>query len=564
MKGSRYSLCGRRIAQLLPFIENEMKIGVDLSREVLQHTRSTLPKCTLSSVDVGLLRDEIGEVSLLEVDRIRHGTGHCQRDVYLVRNGTPPRVPDAVVWPSGEAQVKSLVEIAAARSWCLIPFGGGTNVSQALGCPPLHVEPRPIISVDLQRMNRVLWIDDENGLARVEAGIVGRNLAEELATRGYTMGHEPDSIEFSTLGGWIATKASGMKRGRYGNIEDIVKSVTVCCANGISQHGDPDTATWGRESTGSNVQHLVFGSEGGLGIITSAVIRVWPLPEVVEHEGIVFADFDAGFAFVRDIARRLAGRAPASVRLLDNAHFRLGQALAPTPESSLRGCVRSASRMALQTAYGLDWTAAVCATIAYEGGRDSVGEQRKAISAIAAAHGGVRLGSEAGKAGYELTYMIAYLRDFALTYQFLGESFETFAPWSKARAIVLATEGRLRREHAARRLPGRPFVGCRVTQLYHEGACLYFYLCISIENVPDPSGVFADLEDAARQEILKHGGSLSHHHGVGKARSRYMGGIDSPSLQSNLRAVKKAMDPDNIFGARNGLLACQGDSEGPN
>jgi alkyldihydroxyacetonephosphate synthase len=557
MKGSRYSLCGRRIAQLLPFIENEMKAGVNLSREVLQHTRSTLPKCALSQIDVGLLRTEIGEVSVSDVDRIRHGTGHCQKDVYLVRNGTPPRVPDAVVWPSGEAQVRKLVEMAATKSWCLIPFGGGTNVSQSLVCPPHCVEPRPIISVDLQLMNRILWIDEENGLARVEAGILGRTLAMELSIRGYTMGHEPDSIEFSTLGGWIATKSSGMKRSRYGNIEDIVKSVTVCCANGVSQHGDPDACTWGRESTGSNVHDLLFGSEGSLGIITSAVIRVWPLPDITEHEGIVFADFDAGFAFVRDVSRRLEGRMPASVRLLDNAHFRLGQALVPTPEFSLQGYIRSASRVALQMAYGLDWTRAVCATITYEGDRISVAEQRQAISAIAGAHGGIRLGSEAGRAGYELTYMIAYLRDFALTYQFLGESFETFAPWSKARTIVQATTDRLRREHAAQRLPGRPFVGCRVTQLYHEGACLYFYLCISIENVPDPSRVFADLEHAARQVILENGGSLSHHHGIGKARCGYLEGIQSTALQSNLEAVKKAMDPENIFGARNGLFACR-------
>jgi alkyldihydroxyacetonephosphate synthase len=121
--------------------------------------------------------------------------------------------------------------------------------------------------------------------------------------------------------------------------------------------------------------------------------------------------------------------------------------------------------------------------------------------------------------------------------------------------MIQAAADRVRVEHAARRLPGRPFVGCRVTQLYHEGVCLYFYLCLSVERVPDPSRVFSELEHAAREEILRHGGSLSHHHGIGKARSRYLAGMDSPSLQSNLRAVKKALDPDNIFGARNGSFA---------
>jgi len=130
------------------------------------------------------------------------------------------RVPDAIVYPETEDQVISLVQVASSHGACLMPFGGGTNVSEALECR--HDELRTIISVDMRRMNRVLWIDTVNRMACIEAGAVGRHIMTDLEGYGYTMGHEPDSIEFSTLGGWIATNASGMKKNKYGNIEDEI------------------------------------------------------------------------------------------------------------------------------------------------------------------------------------------------------------------------------------------------------------------------------------------------------------------------------------------------------
>ena len=151
--------------------------------------------------------------------------------------------------------------------------------------------------------------------------------------------------------------------------------------------------------------------------------------------------------------------------------------------------------------------------------------------------------------------MIAYLRDFAMTYHLLGESFETFVPWSKVDTLVHETKNRILQEHQSRLLPGLPFVGSRVTQLYHEGACVYFYLCFSFEGVSNASEVFAELEKVARDEILKQGGSLSHHHGIGKLRARHLQELSVPTVSATIDAIKKAIDSDNIFGARNGPYA---------
>lgn len=555
MQGKRYTLSNARMKKILPFIQEEMKVKVDLFREAfLDNDKLDFPGCRISSEGLELLKPSQVDVSFEE--RVRHGTGHCQEDVFAIRSGQLPRVPDAVVWPKTEAEVENVVRLAKERSWCIIPFGGGTNVSLATRCPPLEVEPRPILSVDMRKMSKILWVDEENGLARVEAGITGRQLVEEMAERGYTIGHEPDSIEFSTLGGWVATKASGMKRNKYGNIEDIVKSVRVVSAEGILQHGKDGDAVWGREASGMDLCSVMFGSEGCLGIVTSATLRIWPEPEVRDYDGFIFPDFEMGVRFARGVSK-LGTRMPASVRVLDNEHFRLGQALRPNSTSPLETVVKPIVQSMLHKFGNFESKKVTCATIGYEGSKDEVCAQRKALSELAKEHGGIRLGSRVGKDGYNLTFMIAYLRDFAMTYHFLGESFETFVPWSKVQLVVERTKERIYKEHSDRCLPGRPFVGARVTQLYHEGACIYFYFCMNFENVTDPSQVYSDIEHAARHEIIVNGGSVSHHHGIGKVRTDFLKDINSSAFRSSVQGFKRGVDPSNIFGARNSVFSSE-------
>jgi alkyldihydroxyacetonephosphate synthase len=554
MKGDRYGLCGKELKKLLPFIESEIQVKAKPTVKAFKSSDlmslRAIPSA-LATEFVDMLKLATSKVSLLDFDRIRHGTGQNLADVYRIRSGQMMRVPDAVVWPSSDNELETLVALAKEHGWCLVPFGGGTNVSQATSCPSLQIEPRPIISLDMKDMDQVLWLNEENGLVHVQAGITGRTLVAEMERRGYTVGHEPDSLEFSTLGGWIATKASGMKRTKYGNIEDIVKAVTVVGATGLLQHGHTD-ASWGRESSGIDLPSLLLGSEGNLGIITSAVLRIYPLPEVRDYDSILLRNFDEGIQFTRQVSR-FGSATPASCRLLDNAHFRLGKALQPSGNQSLTEIAQSSFLMACAWYRGsFHQREIVCITITYEGSKKEVDAQKRAIHQLVLALDGIHLGPRHGKAGYEMTFLIAYLRDFAMNYHYLGDSFETFAPWSKLSSIIQAAKDRIRHEHEKRLIPGKPFIGCRVTQLYHEGACLYFYFALSSENVPNACNVFAEIEHAARSEILKQGGSLSHHHGVGKVRAPFLSSINSPALQSTMLAIKKGMDPDNVFGIRNG------------
>ena len=566
MRGDRYSLCGKPLTKLLPFVESETKVPIDPFKEAFQAVRDNSIQSeeapfahTFREDDLEQLRSTVDKISLKIPDRARHNFGHCQEDIYTLRTASKVRIPDAVVWPSSESQVSELISFAKRQYWCLIPFGGGTNVTQATRCPPKEIEPRPILSVDMRKLNRVLWLNEEDGVACVEAGITGKDLVSALEERGYTMGHEPDSIEFSTLGGWIATKASGMKQNKYGNIEDIVKDVRVAGPNGLvwqqqGQNQQGQAPTFGRQSAGMEFRSLLIGSEGCLGIVTSAVVKVYPLPEVKEYDSFLLSTFDLGLGFVRDIAK-LGSNIPASVRLLDNEHFRLGQALQSDVTSAKEHALKMVQSLIATWSKGtLNPKSVVCATISYEGSKSDVAHQKETIRRLARQYGGIQLGARVGKAGYDLTFMIAYLRDFAMTYHFLGESFETFVPWSKVDRVIEKTKERIRSEHQNRSLPGVPFIGCRVTQLYHEGACLYFYFCMNTGNVKNASHVFSEIEHAARSEILNEGGSLSHHHGVGKVRAGFLKDTSTPAFQTIVANVKESLDPDNIFAAGNGLF----------
>ncbi|KAF7588494.1 hypothetical protein BBP40_005662 [Aspergillus hancockii] len=204
-----------------------------------------------------------------------------------------------VVFPEQTAQVQQIVEAAVRYDICLIPYGGGTNVSYALRCP--EYEKRMIISVDMSRMNKIRWIDRENWLACIEAGAVGRQIESNLTMNEFIIGHEPDSVEFSTLGGRIATKDSGMEKNKYGNIEDIALDVEAVAPSGLLIQLAEAVS---RESAGFVPRALIFGSEGNLCIITAAVVKLHPVPATQQYGSVVFPSFEDGFKFMYEVTRR--------------------------------------------------------------------------------------------------------------------------------------------------------------------------------------------------------------------------------------------------------------------
>ena len=543
--GSRYELSGKELPRFLPWVREVLECDVNPRNINAPSYPTTIPDPQVSSAFVNDLKqflrpdqlDKAGEM------RLRHGHGHTQEEMYSIKYTRLGRIPDIVVYPESEAEVVNLVEAAKKHGVSLIPYGGGTNVTDALRCDTR--EQRTIASVDMRRMNRILWIDRTNMMACIEAGAVGRNIMRELEKYGVTMGHEPDSVEFSTLGGWIATNASGMKKNRYGNIEDLVLDVVVVTASGKLER----TSASPRESVGLDLRRLIFGSEGTLGIITAAVIKIFPLPGVQKYGSVLFPTFEHGFAFMYDLAREAIP--PASVRLVDNLQFRFGLALKPKSQGMLADLKSKAERFFVTTVKGFEPGKMVACTLVFEGTSAEVEQQQRDLYRIAARHGGMKAGAENGRRGYQLTFSIAYIRDFLMNYYIIAESFETSVPWSHALALCENVKRRLVDEYQRRGLPGKPFVSARVTQIYPTGVCIYFYFGFYYKGIPNPQEVYLELENMARDEILKSGGSLSHHHGVGKLRCAFLPRIMSETAIRWKHELKKSLDPANIFGAGN-------------
>jgi len=557
LTGSRYDLSGQEMPDLLGWVQRTIHPGVVPDDLNPPSYPPRIPEPIANPAFLDEARKILADDEILDDPevRLRHGHGHTQEEMYRIKYGSLERVPDLVVQPSREEQVEALVQAAIRHDVSLIPYGGGTNVTDALRCPV--GERRSIVSVDMSRMNRILWIDPVNHMACIEAGAVGRHINEGLAKHGFTLGHEPDSVEFSTLGGWVATHCSGMKKNRYGNIEDIVLGVRVVTARGVLER--PAVAP--RESVGSgDVRRWIFGSEGCLGIVTSAIVKIFPAPEVQEYASIVFPDLESGVRFLYDVQR--SGRVPASVRVVDNAQFQLSQMLKPR-STGLKKVKSAIEKFFVTKIKGFDVEQMCACTLVYEGTREEVAEQQRSIAAHAKRHGGIAGGSENGKRGYQLTYGIAYIRDWILNHYLIAESFETSVPWSQALSLCEAVKKRLRDEHAKRGLPGKPYVTCRVTQVYPTGVCIYFYFAFYFKGVESPSEVYSEIEHAARDAVLEAGGSLSHHHGIGKIRQPFLPRIASPGMIRWGREIKSAVDPTNVFGAGNQLFAAPESSGTP-
>src|SRR4051812_28074557 len=367
---------------LAPFIERE--IGVDI-------TAPPARPVAFESLDIpepahdddlrGALEAAVGpaHVSTDALDRVVHARGKSLRDLVRHRRGELGRLPDAVVRPGSEAEVEAVVRAVLDADAVVIPFGGGTNIAGSLEAP--GDEERTVVSLDLGRLRRVLEIDEVSGLARIQAGALGPDIESQLEARGFTLGHFPDSFTHSTLGGWIATRSSGMQSDKYGDVADLTRAVRVVMPGGVLA-SRPVPAT----STGPSIREMILGSEGRLGIVTEATVQVHRVPVRRLILGYLFPTWAAGLAAMRDIA---ASEAEASVTRVSDANetrFSFATRKASSPLDRLQS---RALTTVLRRAKGYDLDAMCLAFIGYEGSAAHVTAQRKLVGAIVKRHGGL-------------------------------------------------------------------------------------------------------------------------------------------------------------------------------
>ena len=546
--GARYDgISGERLPYLIPFVTKVLDTDINKDpyfKEVKKKfvSERTLNKSFIEEIESSFEKDKL---SIGDDERVLHSHGQNSPDeVFKVLYDKLEKFTDLIIYVETEEDVVLLINLAKKHNVCLVPYGGGTNVTNALQLP--KNETRMIVTVDTRRLNRIISIDQKNLLVEVEAGITGKELENQLQDKGFTTGHQPDSIELSTVGGWISTNAAGMKKNRYGNIEDIVQNLVMVTPNGIINQIEPLV----RSSIGIKTQNILFGSEGNLGIITKATMKIHRLPECSDYESVVMKDWDTGLDFMYELAH--SNTIPASARMLDSLHYQFGSAL--KPEKTKFGKFKSKIQKLAFKIKNFDADHFVAAVFKLEGTFSEVEHKRKNIKRLARKYNGLLGGSKEGKVGYNITMVIAYIREFFVPQGILGETLETAVPWSKVNQVKDEANKLLTKLHKEYNLPGKPFFCSRVSKIYHTGVCMYNTMGINVRGVKNPEKVFSDIEHKIRACFIKNGGSISHHHGVGKLRKEFMPETISAGSIQVIQNIKKSQDPDNIFGIDNNIV----------
>jgi alkyldihydroxyacetonephosphate synthase len=470
-------------------------------------------------------------VSTDALDRVVHARGKSLRDLVRHRRGDVGRLPDVVVRPADEEEVTAVLRLAVDADAVVIPFGGGTNISGSLEAP--DEELRTVISLDLGRMDQVLAVDDASRLARIQAGVFGPHLEEQLNARGFTVGHFPDSFTHSTLGGWIATRSSGMQSDKYGDVADLTRAVRVVTPAGtLATRAVPST------STGPSVREMVLGSEGRLGIITEATVHVHRLPERRVILGYLLPDWTRSLAVMQEIA---ASEASPSVTRVSDANETQFSFATKKDGSSLDRLKSKALAAYLQRRRGFELDAMCLAFIGYEGTAGHVAAQRKLVGRIVSRHGGLCIGRGPGVLYDQKKFDTPYIRDYLLDRGAMADVSETSAPWSVLPTLYDNVVANARKAFDGLRVPG--YVMCHLSHSYHGGACLYFTFAFKPSGDRDALEEYDVVKSAIQQTFVDSGATLSHHHAVGTEHARWLEQDISQPGVAMLRALFDGIDP---------------------
>jgi alkyldihydroxyacetonephosphate synthase len=521
---------------------------LELPDEAIEHETSPIPleeialrPPRLDAPMLSSLRKLVGE-AMVYTDtrhRVEHAYGKSYRDLIRIRAGHIPNPPDAVVYPTDPGQVVSLLAWAADCDVAVVPFGGGSSV---LG----GVEPapgdRPTVTLDLARLDRVLAVDPASRTARIQAGATGPEVEAQLNAHGFTLGHFPQSFEFSALGGWIATRSAGQNSIGYGKIEHMTQAVRVVTPVGIIETKDtPATAA------GPSLLELLVGSEGAYGVITEATMRVHPLPAMQDYRGILFHNLADGVAAFRTLMQSRA-LSPSIIRLSD-APETAAQAVMSHEHRGLRRLADHLVEWYLR-AHRYDLAAgSTLMLLGFDGDAEWSAGQWNVASEICGDYGGLSLGRAVGRSWMRDRYAQPYLRDTLLGHGVMVDTLETATTWSNLMPLYEAMVSAMKGAIAA--TDGGPgYVLTHISHAYEHGASLYSTFLGRQVPDADPLAIQAQwwvVKQATTEAILTAGGTLTHHHGIGRDHAPWLEDEVGPAGVKVLQMLKQGLDPTGIL-----------------
>lgn len=443
-------------------------------------------------------------------DRAAHTYGKAYRDVVRALSGDLAAAPDHVAFPRGEDEIADILDWAGEHQVAVVPYGGGSSVVG--GVEYRGRDHSGVVSLDLTAMDRVLEVDPVSRAARIQAGALGPVLEEQLRPHGLTLRHFPQSFEFSTLGGWLATRAGGHYATLLTHIDDLVESMRVVTPIGVSE-----SLRVPASGAGPSPDRLFLGSEGALGVITEAWLRLQDRPVHKASASVSFATMADALEAVRAIAQ--SGLHPANCRLLDPG------------EAALSGAARDGETILV---------------LGVESAHHAVEERLAELVTLARDHGGTpRPGDSAVTAWRSAFLRMPYLRDGLARMSAIVETFETACTWDRATEVYESVRAEV--GAAVEKITGAPgMVNCRFTHVYPDGPAPYFTV-IATGRRGDELAMWDDIKTAAMECLTRLRATVTHHHAVGRDHRPGYDRQRPEPFATALRAAKTALDPHNVL-----------------
>ena len=446
-------------------------------------------------------------------DRAAHTYGKAYRDVVRALSGDLSPAPDAVAFPRAEADVVAVLDWAASADVVVVPYGGGSSVVGGVE----YRGDRPHVTLDLTRLDRVLEVDAVSRAARIQGGALGPVLEEQLRPHGLTLRHFPQSFEFSTLGGWLATRAGGHYATLHTHIDDLVESMRVVTPVGISE-------SWRLPGSGAgpSPDRMFLGSEGTLGVVAEAWMRLQDRPRFKASAAVTFPGMAPAMSAVRAISQ--AGLYPANCRLLDGG------------EAALSGAAQAGECVLV---------------LGVESAVQPVDSRLAELVTLAADHGGtVAPASDGGRddaadAWRSAFLRMPYVRDGLARMSAIVETFETACTWDRASELYETVRAEVGAAVAS--VTGAPgLVNCRFTHVYPDGPAPYFSVIAAGRPGPEVA-MWDDVKTAATEVLGRLGATITHHHDVVRDHRPGYDRQRPEPFAGALRAAKSALDPADVL-----------------
>lgn len=456
--------------------------------------------------------------------RLAHAAGQSLQDWLRLRYGRIDAAPDGVAYPESADDVRTLLRWAAAHDVAIVPYGGGTSVAGHLDV----VGARPTLCIDMARMRALVSLDEEAQLAVFEAGVAGPDLEAQLRAHGYTLGHFPQSFDYSTLGGWVVTRSSGQQSLRYGRIEQLFAGGRVETPSGTLA-----IPTFPASAAGPDLRELVLGSEGRLGILTEAAVRISRLPPYEAFHAVFFPDWHGAERAVRMIVQARLGL----------SMLRLSNATETATMLTLAGHGRQVALLEtwlkLRGAGGDKCMLLVGAS----GEKAQARAALKAALALARRDGGVHAGRGLGERWKRNRFRNVYLRNSAWAHGYAIDTVETALDWPRVTPAMHAIE---RAAHGALARDGeRVHAYTHLSHLYPQGASVYSTFIWRLAGDFDADlARWRQLKTAVSEAIVGSGGTISHQHGVGRDHAPWLAHEKGELGMAALRTLFREFDPD--------------------